>query len=182
MQGEYVPAGEPDGVHAGGAAAAVRVLSVGVRCVPAEDILPGRRAQGGAGGVGVIRRLFVFGGGVFAGGEHGEQAVKGCRGTCRERRLLGRPTYIAKLFVDGPGSGTKLFYGVLDGSDLLPHVGHEILELAKLGLGFRQNLPDLPAFLLQVNELEDHLEAGEDRGKIVWPCYGDVKLLLEFGW
>jgi hypothetical protein len=40
---------------------------VGVRCVPAEDVLPGRWAQGGAAGLGMTE---LFSRKDVAGGEH----------------------------------------------------------------------------------------------------------------
>ena len=41
---------------------------------------------------------------------------------------------------------------------------HEVTELAELGLGGFEDLPNLVAFFLEGEHVEAHLEAGQDRG------------------
>lgn len=88
---------------------------------------------------------------------------------------------VAEGAIDGAGAGTELLDGVLDGADLLFHFAHEGFELAELGAGVAEDLPDFITFLLDGEHVEAHLEGGEDGREGGWAGDGDVALGLELG-
>ncbi len=145
------------------------------RAAAARAALSGRTA-------GMWVRVTRVGLGVFAvGGE--ERGDAGRRGV-EAKEIVGRVAglaHVAENPVDGAGADAEFLDSVLDGADLFFHGAHEVFEVAELGFGLVEDIPDLAPFLLDGEHGEAHLEGGEDGGERGGAGDGDLAFGLQFG-